>query len=623
MGTRLKNSVATNNSCLPISEKKMTELTDFLITNMQSHFGVEGKEYQKFYSYFKEWDNHECKASVISDSIIKTDGKFSLSALLHIPDWKRMKADSLWNYIIEILEFRNQARWCAEIPWSQYMEHVAPYRVSNEPLVMGWRKAVLEYISPVTDSLIKTKCSHPLIAAQSIIQYWNRKPFKWTDCFPQGASLGSNGIFLKNGSCRNFAEALVLLMRASGIPSGIDLMLVRGDCNSSHSWPYINTEKSLTYIATTENPSWNLTHSLRIPATKVYRLLFSETELLGKTLFYGMSEKDFHPWFRNNHLKDVTSLYYDVSDIEIILDNDIKTDTPVYLCNTMRNMWVPTAIGKASEGKAVFKDIAASSAACIVAKWNGHSMIPLSPPFIIGNKGNLRFIITGKPSIKATLFCKFPLSERNGDVVDRMIGGLVEASNDSDFKNVETIYQIINSPIRKINRVNVYPSKPYRFIRYRGADSTYCNIAELEIYSTNGNNIALGKRIFGTKGDRDGKGSHEYYNVFDGNLDTSFDYKFPSGGWSAVDLGLPHKITGLAYSPRNRDNYIREGDVYELFYWDTGKHQWVTLGKKEASSDELTYNIPIGSLLFLKNHTQGIDERVFEYDIDSKLQVFH
>ena len=32
-----------------------------------------------------------------------------------------------------------------------------------------------------------------------------------------------------------------------------------------------------------------------------------------------------------------------------------------------------------------------------------------------------------------------------------------------------------------------------------------------------------------------------------------------------------------------------------------------------AQSDSLLYQVPAGSLLYLRNHTRGQDERIFEY----------
>lgn len=118
-------------------------------------------------------------------------------------------------------------------------------------------------------------------------------------------------------------------------------------------------------------------------------------------------------------------------------------------------------------------------------------------------------------------------------------------------------------------------------------------------------------RIIGTPGCFQQDGSHEYTKAFDGDPYTSFDYLYPDNGWTGIDLGTPHSINKIVYVPRNRDNFIRKGDNYELLYWEN--KQWNSAGCKKADSDSLLYNVPKGSLLHLINHTRGHDERIFEY----------
>ena len=101
-------------------------------------------------------------------------------------------------------------------------------------------------------------------------------------------------------------------------------------------------------------------------------------------------------------------------------------------------------------------------------------------------------------------------------------------------------------------------------------------------------------------------------NTFDGKTWTSFDYSHPSGGWAGLDLGRKACIDHIVYAPRNRDNYIRPGDVYELFYCD---HHWKSAGTVKAASDSLVFcGIHENALLFLRNHTRGVDERIFSYE---------
>lgn len=98
--------------------------------------------------------------------------------------------------------------------------------------------------------------------------------------------------------------------------------------------------------------------------------------------------------------------------------------------------------------------------------------------------------------------------------------------------------------------------------------------------------------------------------VYDGNPYTYMDYKTPDEGWVGLDFGIPHRIKKFTYIPRNSDNFIHKGDVYELFYWHDKK--WNSLGRQVAKADSLNYVIPKGVALFLKNHTQGKDERIFK-----------
>lgn len=161
----------------------------------------------------------------------------------------------------------------------------------------------------------------------------------------------------------------------------------------------------------------------------------------------------------------------------------------------------------------------------------------------------------------------------------------------------------------------VYPrsTKPYRYIRYIGPKDSHCNIAEAAFY-VSGDTVAAKGKVMGTPGCYQKDGSHEYTNVFDGNLTTSFDYLEPTGGWAGLDLGTPKQIGKIVYTPRNYDNYICPYNTYELFYCNT-KGKWKSLGKQISEADSLAYkNVPCNALLLLSNYTRGVQERIFLYE---------
>ena len=59
-------------------------------------------------------------------------------------------------------------------------------------------------------------------------------------------------------------------------------------------------------------------------------------------------------------------------------------------------------------------------------------------------------------------------------------------------------------------------------------------------------------------------------------------------------------------------NEVIPGDDYELFYWND---EWCSLGRKTAGHDTLVYvEVPKNALLWLHNHTQGKEERIFTYE---------
>jgi hypothetical protein len=83
-------------------------------------------------------------------------------------------------------------------------------------------------------------------------------------------------------------------------------------------------------------------------------------------------------------------------------------------------------------------------------------------------------------------------------------------------------------------------------------------------------------------------------------------------GCVGLDFGRPVPISKIIYTPRNRDNFIRQGGEYELYYLDK---KWGSLGVKVAAADSLVYgNVPSGSLPYLQNHTRGHDRRIFTYE---------
>jgi hypothetical protein len=601
------------------SDKEKQVAAIFLLDNMPNYGCRISDNQERYLSYYEALSSCKGNANALIDSLKNKYWSISSDDFYYVSDDNYISAKTLINDIDCTFKIKNSYGWNLKISKDDFFEYVLPYRVGDE-YYKAWRKEAIGMIEPLLDSLNSHNVTELTDVANSIIKTWNTPPFKWSGSLPSGPSIGFSNIKLKAGTCREYAEGLTFLLRAAGIPSGIDYTIVRGDNNARHYWPFVIGKNEQTFVSSTEQPILTMSKFFPICASKIYRKAFSENPEWNNIL-KNYRRSEIHPNFRRINMRDVTNLYKQTFNISLKLKHFVKNGDLVYLCNANHMEWEPVAFSQASKQFVKFENVAAGTV-LIVCTWNGKSLQPVSEPFYLAENKQIHFYSSNSEYITAELYCKFPLSEKNGDLVCRMKGGVIEGCNSPSFKDATVLYRIDEAPIRKLTEVNINNPESFRFIRYRGADSTFCNIAELMLFSNDSVNLATHAKIFGTPRINLGDGKHDYVNVFDGDIDTSFDYDKPSGGWAAVDLHEPKRIARIIFAPRNRDNYIRKGDIYELFYWSTTVDKWISVGAQKATSDFVRYKFPKNALLFLKNHTRGKDERIFEFDCNANIQKF-
>jgi hypothetical protein len=96
--------------------------------------------------------------------------------------------------------------------------------------------------------------------------------------------------------------------------------------------------------------------------------------------------------------------------------------------------------------------------------------------------------------------------------------------------------------------------------------------------------------------------------IFDGDLLT---WQYKGENYTAhftFCFDNESEIHEVRFSSRTDDNEVMQGEDYELFYWD---NKWISLGRRVASNYFLNYEVPQNVLLLLKNHTKGVEERIF------------
>jgi hypothetical protein len=112
----------------------------------------------------------------------------------------------------------------------------------------------------------------------------------------------------------------------------------------------------------------------------------------------------------------------------------------------------------------------------------------------------------------------------------RMAGGVFEGTNGDPINGpYETIYTISTNPSPAWNEV-VADLKDYRYLRYRGPENSWGNVAEIEFYR-DGSKVGTG--AFGTPGSWYDLGN-TFDKALDGNLETYFDAPISTGAYVGV-----------------------------------------------------------------------------------------
>lgn len=433
--------------------------------------------------------------------------------------------------------------------------------------------------------------------------------------------IGPEYVQYLSGTCREVTDFGVYLFRALGIPCAIDFVPVRSYINAGHFWLTTwnkDGEEYMTDFPQKLRPVRKNWWYRWDDSSKVYRYTFSvNRDLYEQMAKYG---EEVYPFWRLPKFTDVTYGYgYNFKkELVIPLEKQYKTKRSgkiSYLCVSDRDRWTPVDWTAYDAGHLVFQYVRNGSFMRVATYENG-TLCFLTDPFYVDKHSNeICYYPAGKEKEDVVLYAKCDIGRENM-FRDRMIGGVFEGSNHPDFSEKDTLFIIQGRPNRLNTTVKSWSDKEYRYLRYFGPPKSACNIAEVAFYEKN-DTVALSGKIIGTPGCYQHDGTHEYTNVFDGKTWTSFDYHQPTGGWAGLDLGRKVRVDRIVYTPRNRDNYVRPDDLYELFYCDK---DWKSAGKIKATADSLVFrDIPVNTVLLLRNHTRGLDERIFIYENGSQL----
>lgn len=597
----------------------------FLIENMPGHYYYEGKDLDKYGIYFKCLSDRDRTPSEILDSLSAVYGEWGVKNLTRKFDIEEIDSAYLCENIDLSFTIWQNAPWGHTISFEEFCEYILPYRLGNERLT-NWRKEYYHQTKRYLDNYsehLNLDVRDPVVAAKCIREAIVKEKGtpRFTLMKPSGyPNVDANIAKFFNGTCDDIVQFTVFTFRSIGIPCFVDYLPMRNYGNTGHSWVAIKNSKgeyyTMDFFGRLAYLSDATIHSTQLKS-KVYRKTYARDHEAIEAM--SRKEKEVPGVFswNNYRFKDVTPLYSnDLTELKLSHDflYEKINNRLVYFCVPSRLNWVPIDWTIAENNSVTFKNINAGGIFRIAYFQDG-KLTFVTDPLRINDQGRelKKYPVTGDAGIEdIVLFSKYPLETQ---FKERMIGGVFEGSNNISFTNPDTFHTIKQMPFRLLNEVNVHTDKKYRYVRYRGPSNGHCNVAEIAFYS---DSTYLTGEVIGTPGSFNNSKNHLYTNVFDGSTETSFDHNTPDNGWAGLDLGCSRKITKIIYTPRNRDNFIRKGHLYELFQCD--REGWVSLGSQVATSDSLKYtDVPRGALLYLRNHTAGNEEILFFMDEGKQL----
>lgn len=595
----------------------------FLIENIPFYTYSDSEQFENYKSYYTWLKKSKGKTpQQVADSIKKIYGP------MKEPSKKRdiMEIDSAYLYhnIDWAFKVWQEQPWGKNISFEMFCEYLLPYRIGDEPLTY-WREMYYDKYNSLLDSLRMSDSldiEDPVVAANYLISKLPDKSYYYTSVTPYPfGHIGPEYVQYLSGTCREVTDFAVYLFRALGIPCAIDFVPVRSYINAGHFWLTTwnkDGEEYMTDFPQKLRPVRKNWWYRWDDSSKVYRYTFSvNRDLYEQMAKYG---EEVYPFWRLPKFTDVTYGYgYNFKkELVIPLEKQYKTKRSgkmAYLCVSDRDRWTPVDWTAYDAGHLAFQYVRNGSF-MRVATYEDGTLCFLTDPFYVDKQSNENcYYPAGKGKEDVVLYAKCDIGRENM-FRDRMIGGVFEGSNHPDFLEKDTLFIIQGRPNRLNTTVKSWSDKKYRYLRYFGPPRSACNISEVAFYEKN-DTVALSGKVIGTPGCYQHDGTHEYTNVFDGKTWTSFDYFKPTGGWAGLDLGRKVCVDRIVYTPRNRDNYVRPDDVYELFYCD---RDWKSAGKIKATADSLVFrDIPVNTLLLLRNHTRGLDERIFIYENGTQL----
>lgn len=499
------------------------------------------------------------------------------------------------------------AVWKDKVDFDTFCRYVLPYRVNDEPL-SAWRDT------------LRNEYGHLIVGIDDPIKAFTKvystlvKKFNKINNVEDGSQDVLSLHRTLKGTCGQRSIYIVAVLRSLGIPAAYDYVPFWGNYSTSgHAWvAYVNAGRTFTVYENDtiakeynridgesfsdngllEHPHQRWDSIKRVPVIlrMCYERQFPSAD--NDANIYGLFSSNVSEQYGFTH--------------SVTTKNSFRKKP--YLCAFNTGLgWQAVANGENKMFQATFNNLPGQMVYLPTNRDDGKD-IPVDVPFLLKSDGSICKFVPDKENLgSVTLWRKYPLRKQWYSRWEKILGSTIEVSNDSLFSDMQVVYTFAKVP-ETIVKVALDMDKPYRYIRFHAHKRQRPEMAEFKVFSIHD------KQLDGTVIYHKSRTSVLTVDKFFDNDYLTYNTKNSNGYWAGLDLGEDNTdmIGSFEICVRHDMNMIKQGDRYELFYYDYG---WKSLGTQIAQADSLIYNnVPNGALLWLKNHSGGKEERIFSYE---------